>query len=136
MLLDQDNVQHRLIRINPPSLFRWRPSPSKAHLAKSIRESRTSDQRNARLRLTIDPGFVHPRRLQTLVGEAGMALIEDAIGRLPELPGWQRRVRVDNIYRDCLLSFCRVNGVQMLGSLLAVAGHGRIAAFMNARARA
>jgi len=84
-----------------------------------IREHLTSEQRTAELTLTIDPGFVHHRSIATLLGDEAMRHVDDTIARLPEMPDYLRRLRVDRIYTDALLIFCESLGVPTLGSLVA-----------------
>jgi hypothetical protein len=90
-----------------------------------IREHFTSEQRSAELTLTIDPGFVHHRKIATLLGTESMRHIDDAVSRLPEMPDYLRRVRIDRIYTDALLTFCELLGVPPLASLMA-RGRGRL----------
>lgn len=91
----------------------------------SIREYLSADERTLPLEATIDPGFVHKRRIQTVLGPDGMRLIDELIERLPVLPDWQREVRIDHIYKDVFLEFCRIHTLPTLGDLLA-ARKGRL----------
>jgi hypothetical protein len=85
----------------------------------SIRSELTSSQRNARLQLTIDPGFVHARKIETILGAEGMRYIDAAIERLQDdLPPGLRSGRVDHIYKEYLLTFCSAIKVPTLGFLL------------------
>jgi hypothetical protein len=86
---------------------------------RSIRDYLSAEQRALPLQLTIDPGFVHKRRIQTILGPKGMGLIDELIQRLPNLPDWQRAVRIDHIYKDVFLEFCRIHNFPTLGDLLA-----------------
>jgi len=63
-----------------------------------FRDESTSEERALDLELTIDPGFVHHRRIQTIIGQMGMNLIDEGISRLPSLPEWQKKVGIDHIY--------------------------------------
>jgi len=71
-----------------------------------IRDELTTEQRTAELGLTIDPGFVHHRKIATVLGPDLMKHADAAIGRLPDLPDYQRRVRIDHIYVEALLKLC------------------------------
>ena len=73
----------------------------------TIRTELSSANRASALDLSIDPGFVHHRKIQALIGEEGMRFIDRMIGELPDLPDFQRKVRIDYIYRDVLLEWCR-----------------------------
>jgi hypothetical protein len=79
----------------------------------------TSDQRAAELGLFIDPSFVNHRKVQTVIGPAGMEFIDQDISRLPSLPEWQRTVRIDHIYTSALLIFCRYLNICTLQDILA-----------------
>lgn len=87
-------------------------------LSLHLRESLTPAQRTADMRLTIDPGFVHHRKIETLVGPKGMALVDRDIARLPELPDGLRRQRINHIYKNVLLLFCEINEARTLGEVL------------------
>jgi hypothetical protein len=67
---------------------------------------------------TIDPGFVNHRLVHTVLGDGGTTVINDLIAKLPEMPDWQRRVQVDQIYKDVALKFCEINGIRTLGELI------------------
>jgi hypothetical protein len=86
---------------------------------RTIREELTSAQRSTPLKLTIDPGFVHHRRIETILGSPGMSLIDRLITSLPIIPEWQREVRINHIYARAMLGFCSQNGARSLGEVLA-----------------
>lgn len=79
-----------------------------------IREHLTPEQRATDLDLVIDPGFVNHRKIQTVIGKPGMEFIDRNITNLPDLPEWQKNVRVDHIYSEAVLTFCRRLGIQTL----------------------
>jgi hypothetical protein len=79
-----------------------------------IREHLTPEQRATDLDLMIDPGFVNHRKIQTIIGKPGMEFIDLNIKNLPDLPEWQKNVRVDHIYSEAVLNFCRTLGTQTL----------------------
>ena len=85
----------------------------------SIRDYLSSDERCLPLEATIDPGYVHKRRIHTMIGPAGMRLVDEMIQGLPVVPEWQREVRIDHIYEDVFLEFCRVAGFPTLEDVLA-----------------
>lgn len=70
------------------------------------------------LEATIDPGFVHKRKIQTILGPEGMKIVDAVIRDLPELPDWQREVRIDHIYKDVILKFCEIHKIKTLGEIL------------------
>jgi len=84
------------------------------------RKGRTPHWRAGEVRHTIDPGFVHHRRIETILGPHGMAGIDQQIESLPEhLPDWQRPVRIDHIYTRTMLAFCQVNEIRSLRQIMA-----------------
>jgi hypothetical protein len=84
-----------------------------------IREKLTPTQRATELRLTIDPGFVHHRKVQTIIGHEGMIVVDRLIAELPELPAWQKEVRIDHIYTKVMLALCNQIRVKPLEEVLA-----------------
>lgn len=84
-----------------------------------IRTQLTSSQRATLLKPTIDPGFVHHRKIQTILGPKGMEIIDDEIRKLPEIPDWQRSVRIDHIYTRVLLGCCNALEIKSLEENLA-----------------
>src|SRR5712691_3249106 len=86
--------------------------------AQSIRTELSSESRATLLDLSVDPGFVHHRKIQALVGREGMRVIDQMINELPDLPDFQRRLCIDYIYRDVLLEWCRQSQVGTLEDAL------------------
>ncbi len=84
-----------------------------------IRESLTPEQRATNLDLIIDPGFVNQRKIQTIVGKPGMSFIDLNYRNLPDLPPWQKEVRLDHLYSEAVLIFCKELGVNTLQHILA-----------------
>jgi hypothetical protein len=82
-------------------------------------------ERTADYFLAIDPGFVHRRKIETVVSEPGMNLIDRYTRDLPDLPDWQREVRIDQIYTKVLVGLCEAIGIHPLGQLLSE-GTGRL----------
>jgi hypothetical protein len=80
----------------------------------------SSENRATILDLSVDPGFVHHRKIQALIGEAGMSFVDRMIGELPDLPDFQRKLRIDYIYRDVLLEWCRQSGTGTLEDALSI----------------
>lgn len=83
------------------------------------RTNLTPAQRSTPLNHTIDPGFVHHRKIQTILGPPGMEIIDNAIRALPDLPEWQKRVRIDHIYTQAMLIFCNQLGIKPLEEIVA-----------------
>ena len=63
--------------------------------------------------LIVDPGFVHHRKIETILGQQGSAVINDDISRLSaSAPEWQKKVAIDHIYTPSLLEFCKLNDIK------------------------
>lgn len=84
----------------------------------SYRTKSTGELRTLDVRLTIDPGFVHRRRIQTVIGDGGTGVVDRMINDLPVLPDWMREVRIDHIYSRVLLEFCRIHDIKTLEHVL------------------
>lgn len=84
-----------------------------------IRENLTPEQRATDLDLVIDPGFVNPRKIQTIIGKPGMDFIDLNYRSLPDLPERQKEVRLDHIYSEAVLIFCNKLGINTLQHNLA-----------------
>lgn len=91
----------------------------------TLRGSTTIEERVADCQLTIDAGVVNHRKIETIVGAPGRDVIDTALRQLPDMPAWQRGVRIDKVYTDVLLTFCQAIGVGTLSSVLA-AGRGQL----------
>ena len=70
------------------------------------------------LGLTIDTGFVHRRRIQTIIGDVGMRIVDEETQRLPELPSHEVERRTDHIYTKVMLAYCNVHNVPTLEQCL------------------
>jgi len=66
------------------------------------------------LGLTIDPGFVHRRKVQTIIGDVGMRIVDEETQKLPELPGHEVERRTDHIYTKVMLAYCDIHKVPTL----------------------
>jgi hypothetical protein len=85
----------------------------------SYRKDHSPEWRAAIIRHSIDPGFVHHRKIETILGSAGMAFIDEQIRNLPEkLPEWQRPVRIDHIYTRAMLIFCETLKIRSLRQIM------------------
>jgi hypothetical protein len=87
-----------------------------------IRNTLTPSQRALSLKLTIDPGFVHHRKVQTILGPEGMSVIDKQIAQLPDT--FQKQVRIDHIYTRIMLAFCNLLGIKSLEEILATGPGG------------
>ena len=85
-----------------------------------FREDLSREQRCLELEHTIDPGFVNRRAIETVLGPAGMKVIDGMIQSLPrDLPEGLLRVRIDHVYNAVLLVFCEVHKIFTLSQILA-----------------
>jgi hypothetical protein len=85
-----------------------------------MRVDLTPEQRTADMRLTIDPGFVHHRLIQTVIPPGGIAVLDRQIRDFPpDLPDHIRRLRIDHLYMQALLLFCEHLPALTLGDILA-----------------
>ena len=80
----------------------------------SFRNQTSKALRTRNMRLMIDPGFVHRRRIETIIGTRAMQLLDNLVHDLPVLPDGTRRVRIDHIYTHLMLKYCAVNNVPTL----------------------
>jgi hypothetical protein len=83
-----------------------------------IRQNLSPPKRALPLEHTIDPGFVNRRAVQSVLGPAGMRVVDEITSRLPPLPEWQASIRLDHIYTDVMLEFCSANEIPTLAKLL------------------
>ncbi|MFN9620354.1 MAG: hypothetical protein ACK55X_11645 [Synechococcaceae cyanobacterium] len=90
-----------------------------------IRQQLSPSKRALPLEHTIDPGFVNRRAVQSVLGPAGIKVVDEMTTRLPPHPEWQASIRLDHIYTDVMLAFCNVNRIPTLAQLLS-AGAGRM----------
>ena len=91
----------------------------------SIREHLTRAQRCEDLGFTIDPGFVHRRKIETILGDPGIQIINEMIAKLPDLPTGLRDAQVDRIYKTVFLVLVDQWKVPSLHQLIAE-GKGRL----------
>jgi hypothetical protein len=88
-------------------------------LSDDLRISFTPEQRTADMEMSIDPGFVQFRKIETTIGKAGMRYVDEAIRNLPDLPEWMRKTRIAHIYREAIVTFCAVVEIPTLSEVLA-----------------
>ncbi len=88
-------------------------------MEKDIKNNLTSAQRTLPLSLHIDPGFVHRRKIETMLGANGIALINEMISKIPpQVLDWQKQVQIDHIYTRVFLKWSEHVGVKSLLELL------------------
>ena len=69
--------------------------------------------------LIVDPGFVHHRKIQTVLMEQGTQIINQQVNQIsPNTPEWQKNAVIDVIYTRILIHFCQVNTIKTLEEVL------------------
>jgi hypothetical protein len=69
--------------------------------------------------LVVDPGFVHHRKIEAILGQTGTEIINQQIANIPaQTPEWRKEVLIDHIYSRITLDFCRVNKIKTLQQVL------------------
>lgn len=87
--------------------------------SKAFRAQHSTGERTADARLGIDPGFVHHRKIQALLGPKAMAAINMLLAGIPDdAPDFIRSLQTDHAYARVLTDFCAINGVPTLAQLL------------------
>ncbi|MEM1171857.1 MAG: hypothetical protein AAGJ08_22940 [Cyanobacteria bacterium P01_H01_bin.35] len=70
-------------------------------------------------KLIVDPGFVHHRKILTILQEQGSRIINQQISLIPPTaPEFQKRVLIDQIYTRILIEFFRVNEIKTLEEIV------------------
>jgi hypothetical protein len=82
------------------------------------KEHTTTEERSLNLFHTIDPGLVNRRKIQTLLGQIGMNIIDEAINKIPKENNALDDIRIDHIYTDVILTFCKLNKIKTLSEVL------------------
>jgi hypothetical protein len=69
--------------------------------------------------LIVDPGFVHHRKIEAILGKIGTEIINQQIANIPlQTPDWRKEVLIDHLYSRLTLDFCRVNEIKTLQQVL------------------
>lgn len=65
--------------------------------------------------LIVDPGFVHHRKIEAILGKQGTEIINSEIARIPhQTPEWRKNVLIDHIYSRIILDFCKLIGIRTI----------------------
>lgn len=76
-----------------------------------LKEFRKSDDTY----LIIDPGFVHHRKIEAILGKKGSELVNNEVSRISgQTPEWRKKVVIDNIYARVLLDYCKIIGIRTI----------------------
>ena len=71
-------------------------------------------------KLHVDPGLIHHRKIEALLGEPGSNVISDLITRIsPSTPEWRKEVLIDQIYSRALIDATGIWKIKTLEQLLA-----------------
>ena len=69
--------------------------------------------------LYVDPGFVHHRKIEAILGPNGSEIITNQIANIPlSNPEWRKQVLIDSIYSRTLLDFCKILGIRTIEDCL------------------
>ena len=69
--------------------------------------------------LIVDPGFVHHRKIETILGAIGTEIINKAIERIAiGTPEWRKNVAIGHIYTRVMIDFCKANNIKTLEQIL------------------
>ena len=69
--------------------------------------------------LVVDPGFVHHRKIEAILGQTGTEIINQQIAKIPlRTSDWRVEVLTDQIYSRIILDFCGVNEIKTLQQIL------------------
>ena len=83
-----------------------------------LRTGLTPAQRASPLNHTIDPGFVHHSRIQTILGPAAMQLLDQDLQRIPHIPEGLKLAHINHAYTRFFLEWCNHTVVPPLGELV------------------
>lgn len=87
---------------------------------KHFRENETPESRSLDAKFTIDPGFVHQRKIQTILGSKGTSIINDLVKKIPSnLPLGLKTGQIDHIYKNVFLYWCKTNGIKTFEEIYA-----------------
>ena len=87
--------------------------------SEALREHETTASRTAEARLSIDPGFVHHRLIQNVVGKAGIEAINAALAQMPpDTHPHLRELQTDHLYVDALITLCSHLEIPSLSRML------------------
>lgn len=76
--------------------------------------------------LVVDPGFVHHRKVETILQEGGTKVINQKISEIPATtPDWRKNVVIDHIYTRVMLEFCKGLKIKTLDQVL-LEGNGHL----------
>src|SRR5690554_5705952 len=65
--------------------------------------------------LIVDPGFVHHRKIEAILGQNGTEILNNEIAKIPaQTPEWRKNVLIDNLYARILLDYCKVIGIKTI----------------------
>ena len=86
----------------------------------TLRDHTTREQRCEDLGFTIDPGFVHRRKIETIIGGEAVKIIDGLMSEFPDsLPGELQEFRIDRVYTKVFLDVLKICGAQTLQGVIA-----------------
>lgn len=91
-----------------------------AEQSKAFREDETTAQRTADARMSIDPGFVHHRLIQNVIGRDALEVLNEAIARIASnAPDHVRQLQIDHLYVDAVIELCSHLEIPTLSQMIA-----------------
>ena len=70
--------------------------------------------------LSIDPGFVHHSKIETILGQKGKLVLDDALRKNVNhsLPEGLQQTQIDHVYTNIFTTFCKVIGIKSFGQVI------------------
>jgi hypothetical protein len=94
--------------------------------ARVFRSDHTTIERTAPACMSIDPGFVHHRLIQNIIGKGGIEAVNAALASIPaDTQSFLRQLQTDHLYVEAVVTLCSHIKAPSLSELLAQ-GHGRL----------
>jgi hypothetical protein len=88
--------------------------------SKALRKHESTAARTAEATMSVDPGLVHHRLIQNLIGAGAMQSVNEALAHIaPDAPEFIRSLQTDHVYVEAVVILCSHLGVPPLTQLLA-----------------
>ena len=84
----------------------------------SFRRNFPRADRNRPFSYSIDPGFVHRRKIPTLLGPRALSAVDELRSRLTTVTEWERNLRMDLFLTKLVLQYCKKAEVPALAAAL------------------
>ncbi len=90
----------------------------------SYRDHSTTELRNAPFNYSIDPGFVHFRKIHSILYPGALKAINEMIRNLPELPERQKELQIDHIYNKVFCDVVETAGIKNIVEIVSTGKYG------------